>query len=266
MKLHSELPFVTFDLETTGLDTACDRIIQIGIQRITLDNTAPLRGFEPEHVLYKSPVNPQRPIPARVTEITGITDAMVATAPTFAAIAEEVRKLIGDNCYIVGFNHLNFDIPVLWEEFHRCGIAWDVKLPLCIDVGNLFRKVEPRTLAALVKKLFGEELAEAHDASADATATFRCLGAMAEKYPELTNLGASELAAFSKMDDLDGQPVERVDLAGLLVRDAQGVVRYTHKKVRGVALADDPGYAEWMLRGGFSENTKQAIIRELESL
>lgn len=262
---NGEKPLSIFDVETTGVDPASDRIIQIGISRLV--DGAPL--------FYNQLIYPGFDISPRITELTGITNEMLKGKPRFEDVAEKIYPLVSD-CALVGYNLLNFDIPILWEEFNRClplpagplknVQEWKVELPLVIDVGNLYKKLDPRTLAAAVKKYCGRDHEGAHDALEDVIETGEVLFSMERVHPELQGLSQRELAKFSKLDDLEGQPVDRVDLAGTLVRDEKGIVRFTHKKVRGVPVADDMGYARWMLGAGFSENTKSAIRDVLDEL
>lgn len=256
-----ERPLVCFDLETTGTEPATDRIIQIAGMIVEPDD----RTTE-----FNQLVNPGRPIPPKVTELTGITDAMVATAPPFA---EEARRWVWDTfqgCDLLGFNSSNFDVPLLWEEFHRAGYAWNLFDVRQVDVGVLFKQLHRRRLLDAVAVYLGQKRAaafelQAHDALADVRATldvFRSLrGCHAEAGGTL-----DELHRLSTEQELDGQKVQRVDLAGVLVRDEAGDVRYTHKRVRGVKLGDGPGYARWLLGADFSANTKQAVRDELRRL
>lgn len=74
MKLNLTKPLIVFDLETTGLDLVNDRIIQISFIKVHPD------GKEERENIF---INPEKPIPAEVTLLTGISDADVADAPTF---------------------------------------------------------------------------------------------------------------------------------------------------------------------------------------
>ena len=79
MKLNLTKPLIVFDLETTGLDLVKDRIIQISYIKVYPD------GKEERYNFF---VNPEKPIPAEVAQLTGITDADVKDAPTFKEIAK----------------------------------------------------------------------------------------------------------------------------------------------------------------------------------
>src|SRR5438874_9348050 len=102
----SSIAFV--DLETTGMAASGDRITEVGIVRV--DDAS--RVSE-----WSSLVNPERSIPAGVQALTGITNMMVANAPTFARIADEVAERIA-GCVFVAHN-ARFDYGFLKHEFGR---------------------------------------------------------------------------------------------------------------------------------------------------
>ena len=81
MKLNLTKPLVVFDLETTGLDLVNDRIIQISFIKVLPD------GKEERENIF---INPEKPIPTEVTQLTGISDKDVADAPTFRQKAKEL--------------------------------------------------------------------------------------------------------------------------------------------------------------------------------
>ena len=77
MRLNLTKPLVVFDLEATGLDLVNDRIIQISYVKVSPGDK---EGEEERKSIF---VNPGKPIPAFVQQLTGITDDMVKDAPTF---------------------------------------------------------------------------------------------------------------------------------------------------------------------------------------
>ena len=141
MKPILKRPLIVFDLETTGLDLAKDKIIQISYIKVELD------GSEKPVNLF---VNPEQPIPPLVQELTGITDEMVKNAPTFPQIAQKLNKEFA-GCDFAGYNSNKFDIPLLAEEFLRAGIDFDFSKVRTIDASIIFRKMERRNLAAAYK-------------------------------------------------------------------------------------------------------------------
>ena len=94
MKLNLTKPLVIFDLEATGLDLVNDRIIQISFIKAYPD------GKEERENIF---INPGKPIPSEVTQLTGISDEDVAEAPTFKQKAKELADKFS-GCDFAGFN------------------------------------------------------------------------------------------------------------------------------------------------------------------
>ena len=105
MALTLNKPICFFDLETTGVQVAMDRIVEISILKVWPNGNK-------ESVTWR--VNPEQPIPAQATEIHGIDDAMVADEPNFKTLAPKVVQMIKDSD-LAGFNSNRFDIPLLAE-------------------------------------------------------------------------------------------------------------------------------------------------------
>ena len=275
MKLNITKPLVVFDLETTGLDLVNDRIIQISYIKVMPS------GEEKRENIF---VNPGKPIPPLVQQLTGITDADVADAPTFKSMAASLATKF-KGCDFAGFNSNHFDIPMLAEEFLRAGIDFDFSSCRLIDAQTIFHKMERRNLAAAYKFYCGRKMEddfEAHRADQDTEATYRVLMGELDKYSaenqtepdrQLAN-DMDVLAEFSKNND-------NVDFAGRIVwkevtgSDGKPVMGSDGKPLRqevfnfgkhkGLPVADvlkrDPGYFSWMLGGDFTYNTKQVLTR-----
>lgn len=275
MKLNLTRPLIVFDLETTGLDFIRDRIIQISYIKVSPD------GTEERENLF---VNPEKPIPHEVVELTGITNDEVKDAPTFKALAPQLSEKF-KGCDFAGYNSNHFDIPMLAEEFLRAGIDFDFSKVRLIDAQTIFHKMERRNLAAAYKFYCGRKMEEdftAHRADEDTEATYRVLMGELDKYAP----GVQEepdrvlendmdcLAEFSKQND-------NVDFAGRIVwkplvgadgkpvLDADGkeqkVEVFNFGKYKGRPVADvlrtDIGYYSWMMGGDFTFNTKQVLTR-----
>ena len=275
MKLNLTKPLVVFDLETTGLEIAKDRIIQLSYIKVYPE------GKEERNTLF---VNPEKPIPPVVTELTGIGDADVKDAPTFKELSSELLKTF-KGCDFACYNSNNFDIPMLAEEFLRAGIDFDFSKCRLIDAHTIFCKMERRNLAAAYKFYCGrkmEEDFEAHRADQDTEATYRVLMGELDRYnPEtaeepdraLAN-DMDALAQFSKQNDnvdFAGRMIwkEMTDAAGNVLTNADGTVRkqevFNFGKYKGWAVAEvlrkDPGYYSWILASDFTNNTKQVLTR-----
>ena len=175
MKLNLTKPLVIFDLEATGLDLVNDRIIQISFIKAYPD------GKEERENIF---INPGKPIPSEVTQLTGISDEDVAEAPTFKQKAKELADKFS-GCDFAGFNSNRFDVPMLAEEFLRAGVDFDFTKSRLIDAQNIYHKMERRNLAAAYKFYCGrkmEEDFEAHRADQDTEATWRVLQGELDMY------------------------------------------------------------------------------------
>ncbi len=275
MKLNLTKPLVVFDLETTGLDLVNDRIIQLSYIKVFPDGKE-----ERGNIL----INPERPIPSLISQLTGITDDDVKDKPTFKAIAHELNNKF-KGCDFAGFNSNHFDVPLLAEEFIRAGIDFDFSHCRLIDVQTIFHKMERRNLAAAYKFYCGrkmEEDFEAHRADQDTEATYRVLQGELDMYNPETQPEKEKhlpndmdvLAEFSKVNnnvDFAGRIVwkEMTDKDGNVLVDSDGKVRkqevFNFGKYKGQSVADvlhrDPSYYSWMLGGDFTNDTKQVLTR-----
>ena len=243
-----EKPLVVFDIESTGVDPATDRIITLCAWKLHE------WGVTPDSLSIK--VNPGVPIPKETTEVHGISDKDVKDLGLFKDYCQQIAVFFAD-CDLVGFNLLNFDIPILWEEFFRNGYKWDLEGTQVIDVGNIFKKKEERTLAAAVEFYCGVKHEDSHDAEGDVKATAWVLEEQLNAYADLKKMSVKELAEFSQFD-------KRVDLAGKIVMNDDGVAVYNIGKSKGVPVNKDSGFGHWMLDKDFTENTKQVLRKLLD--
>ncbi|MBR1527233.1 MAG: ribonuclease H-like domain-containing protein [Prevotella sp.] len=275
MKLNLNKPIVIFDLETTGLDIVKDRIIQISYIKVSPD------GSEKRNNQF---VNPGMKIAGNITELTGISNEMVADKPTFKEIAQKLNEEF-TGCDFAGFNSNHFDIPMLAEEFLRANIDFNFDKCRLIDVQTIFHKMERRNLAAAYKFYCGRKMEddfEAHRADNDTEATYRVLQGQLDMYepgrqeePERqleNNMDA--LAEISKTNDnvdFMGRMVWKnaLDKNGNPVLDEKGnpvkTEYFNFGKYKGMRVDEvikrDTGYYGWIMSGDFSNNTKQAITR-----
>lgn len=278
MRLNLTKPLVVFDLEATGLDLVNDRIIQISYVKVSPGDK---EGEEERNSIF---VNPGKPIPAFVQQLTGITDDMVKDAPTFKQLAKQLAdSFIG--CDFAGFNSDRFDVPMLAEEFLRAGIDFDFSKCRLIDAQNIFHKREPRNLAAAYRFYTGHKMEDdfrAHRADQDAEATYRVLMGELDKYAP-TTVEEPSLALPNDMNVLaeESRMNNNVDFAGRIVwedvKDKNGKALtdkdgkplrhevFNFGKYKGHVVTDvlhrDPGYYSWMLNADFTLNTKQVLTR-----
>ena len=249
MKLNLQNPIIFFDLETTGVDVAKDRIVELCYIKIFPNGNEESKSMR---------INPCMPIPPHSSEVHGIYDEDVKDCPTFADIASELYNTF-QGCDLAGFNSNKFDIPLLCEEFLRQGMDFDVAKRNCIDVQNIYHKLEKRTLVAAYKYYCGKDLENAHSAIADTRATVEVLEAQLDRYPDDLTNSVKFLAEYSKMNN-------NVDFAGRIIKNDKGVEIFNFGKHKGKPVVDvlrrlDPSYYSWMMQGDFPQNTKQVLTR-----
>lgn len=148
MKLNLKRPIVFLDLETTGVDPAKDRIVEISLVKVMPDGTQEVKTRR---------LNPEMHIPEAASAVHGIHDEDVADCPTFREISKSLWSYIS-GCDFAGYNSNKFDIPVLVEEFLRAGVDVDMDKCRFIDVQNIFHRMEQRTLVAAYKFYCGKIL------------------------------------------------------------------------------------------------------------
>lgn len=245
MRLNLKNPIIFFDLETTGINIASDRIVEISFLKVDLN------GNESSKTLR---LNPGIPIPEKVTAIHGISNEDVKDAPGFNEVAKSLAKDF-EGCDLAGYNSVKFDIPLLAEEFLRAGVDIDLKRRKFVDVQVIFMKMEPRTLSAAYKFFVNKELEEAHSAEADTRATYEVLQAQLDRYSNLEN-DIGKLAEFSAHN-------RHVDFAGRIVYNEDDVEVFNFGKYKGKPVSEilekDPGYYGWMMNGDFPLYTKKVL-------
>ena len=114
MKLTDNVPLIFFDLETTGVNLAVDRIVELSVIKIMPDGTRETKTRL---------INPEMPIPPEATAVHHISDEDVKDAPTFRQLARNLA-IYFEGCDLGGYNVGKFDIPMLTREFARCGIQF----------------------------------------------------------------------------------------------------------------------------------------------
>jgi len=258
MELNLTKPIAFFDLETTGIKVATDRIVEISIVRQQVDGSTKIKTLR---------INPEMPIPPAVTEIHGITDEDVKDCPTFKQVAHDLAQFL-DNCDLAGYNSNHFDIPLLVEEFLRADIDFDLKGRRFVDVQNIFHKMEPRNLGAAYKFYCSKDLVNAHSAEADTIATFEILKAQLDRYAEVAfkdrkgNMIRPVINDIKALSDFS-YSTRAVDLIGHIVYNDKNVEVFNFGKHKGKPVAqvlkDEPSYYDWMMKSEFPLSTKKVL-------
>lgn len=238
-------PIVFFDLETTGPDIVADRAIQFAAIKLTGD----LSGEGEEMNIL---INPGRPILPSAIEVHHITDEMVAGRPKFCELSTDLFRFI-DGCDYAGYNIVQFDVPMLSEEFSRCGIEWPAAGSKFLDALHVFREKERRDLAGAMRFYLDADHIDAHDALADVKATRRVLVAQMARYADVSSVDSYGTFCTNP---------NALDLAGKIMLNEAGEAVYAFGKDKGKSVKRFPGFGQWMLGQSFSANTKN-IVRSL---
>lgn len=245
MELKLNRPICFFDLETTGVDVAKDRIVEIAILKIFPNGNKESKTWL---------VNPTISIPPQTTAVHGITNEKVANEPTFKELASQIYNMIKDSD-LAGFNSDRFDIPLLAEELLRADVDFDMKNRVSVDVQTIFHKKEERTLSAAYRFYCNETLVNAHSAMADTEATYEVLKAQLDRYEDLEN-NMNTLAAYTTRK-------KSVDFAGFIALNAEGKEIFTFGKHKGALVEDvldrEPGYFGWIQNADFPLYTKKVL-------
>jgi DNA polymerase-3 subunit epsilon len=236
-----DLPIVAFDTETTGLEPfGGDRIIEIAIVELRLD----AEGKVAERRDWAQLINPERDIPRKVTEITGISAADVANKPRFEEMAGEIREWLGRGVTVA--HNYAFDLAFLTREFDEASkrmgdplMRWPEPVAE-VDTVDLSMRCFPdarsHKLSDLSERL-GVQLERAHRATDDAAAC-------GYSFVELVRRDRVEddLQAMLDWANAIGRPPED----GPIGPDEHGRIVFQEGPLRGEPVAAHPIHLQWM--------------------
>ena len=247
MQIKLKRPLLFFDIESTGLNVATDRIVEISMIKVMPDGSRDIKTRR---------INPTIPISESARAVHGISDDDVKDCPTFAQLAKSMFQFM-EGCDIAGYNSLKFDIPMLTEEFMRVGLDPKFRERNLVDVQVIFYRKEPRTLSGAYKYYCDKNLEDAHAAEADTMATLEVLEAQLDRYPDLVN-DVPSLAEFTTQKNI-------MDYAARIVLDEHDVPIFNFGKHRGRSvkevLEQEPSYYSWMMNGDFTQDTKNVLTK-----
>ena len=253
MRLQLNRPLVFFDLETTGVNVAYDRIVEISLVKQFPNGNKEGKTWR---------VNPERHIPEDASNVHHIYDADVADMPTFRQLAPEVLAFIAD-CDLAGYNSNHFDVPMLQEELLRAGFDVDLRADRhFVDVFVIFQKHTPRNLTAAYRHYCGKDLEGAHGANADTEATREVLLAQLDRHKDVPST-VEELEQYTMMQ-------KTADLVGRIGYNVDGVEVFNFGKYKGqpieLVFSREPSYYSWIMDGDFPLYTKRICERAMQSV
>ncbi len=203
-----EEPMVVLDFESTGLNTATERVIEIGAVKLVGDTVVDSLSLL---------VNPKKPLKPKITDLTGITDTMLADKETAETAIPKLMDFIGSSA--IAAHNASFDASLLKAELRRLGRTLDVPV---LDTLALSRRMFPEMGSFKLKsvcKQLGVSLKNAHRAVHDATATAFCLAKMLKSLKE-----DKQFTKLSDLNTLRGGAIGESYHVILLVKSQQGLV------------------------------------------
>jgi DNA polymerase-3 subunit epsilon len=249
LPIELDRPLVFFDLETTGLSTQDDRIIEMAILRVSPqgDVMERVRRF-----------NPGIPIHPEASAVHGISDADIADEAPFSARSKSLFDLM-DPCDLGGFNIRRFDLPMLMAEFKRADLDFDHRTRRVIDMQAIFHREEPRDLSAAARFYLDREHQEAHTALGDIRTTAAVLAAQIDRYPHLPR-DMDELHSYC--DEV--LPIRTAVEQWFKKEGAELIFRRGKHKGRPLAevASLEADYLEWMLGADEMDAEVLDVVRE----
>ena len=237
----TEAQILVFDTETTGIDTATDRIVEFGAIGV--------RGQVIGEMAHNY-VNPGMPIPKEASDIHGVTDEKVAGEPRFPGIAGLMRGLMEAADVLCGYNAASYDAPLINAEFARHGFDFRINPARVLDpvifVRWHLRATRNRKLGDMCSE-FGVVLNNAHTAVADSTATGHLLLKMVEAgyIPNDVEQALTEQARYSAVQESE---FKRWSYWLYTDRKDGKTLRLGAGKHIGAALSRvDSGFLDWLL-------------------
>ena len=247
MRVKLDRPICFFDLETTGAKVGKDRIVEIAILRVDINNQESQKVWR---------INPEMDISFQATQVHGISNQMVEKEPNFAHYSNEIYQFI-KGCDLAGFNAIKFDIPILVEELIRADIDFDFSRIRMIDSQVIYHKKEPRNLSAALKFYCNKDLENAHSALDDTIATYEVFKAQLDRYDDLEP-NMDFLSEYTKRNN-------NLDFAGKIRIDSDDDAIFAFGKYAGQKVTDvfksDKGYYSWIMKGDFPEYTKKIFTK-----
>lgn len=230
------LPIVAFDTETTGLQPfAGDRIIEFAAVTLSFNDEGSIEVVSSDSWL----IDPQIPIPKKVTEITGINDSDVAGKPRFHEVAPKIFDLLS-NAIAVAHN-FPFDMAFLTKELKDADLHWPEPIAE-VDTLDVSMRATPdarsHKLGDVCKRL-DIELREAHRATDDAEACGRV-------FLELAKRAAipDDLQRMLQWAGAIGKPPEGCPIGA----DSEGRLVFLEGEHQGEAVGAHPLHLAWMLK------------------
>jgi|688.fasta_scaffold381047_2 DNA polymerase-3 subunit epsilon len=249
MKINK--PIVFFDLETTGLSTTSDRIVEIYMLKKNPD------GTEDE---FYSRFNPYPvPVGKEAEEMHGLSLEVLQNEPSFSERAKDILEFLSGSD-IGGYNIINFDLPFLTEELIRSGINYSFRTHRIFDSWKIWTMSEQRNLKGAVKRFTGEDLEGAHQAKNDVIATAKIFESQLNVFGHLYD-------DMDQLSEITSELKDKLDLSGKfrITENKEIVLTFGKHKDKTVQqiYRDDAGYFQWIFEKSEMPNDVKRIAKSL---
>ena len=188
--------YVVFDIETTGFSAVTDRIIEIGAVKVEDGKITDK---------FSTFVNPKRPIPFRITELTGITDEMVIGSPDIETILPQFIEFIGDAVLVA--HNASFDVGFIEQNCKRQKIEADFTYVDTVALARVLLPALNRFKLDTVAKALNISLENHHRAVDDAGCTAEIFVKFVQMLKELE---LTTLAKVNEFGDLNPDSIKKL--------------------------------------------------------
>ncbi len=243
--MPTNINVLTFDVETTGLNTSVDEIVELCMKRW---------GEKPLTMRFR----PTCPISEEASSVHGMTAEVLKDEPSLFSCLEIIKEWFEWADAIVGYN-VKFDTEILVQNLYRIDYNLDLDAKLIVDPYRLWQEARPRKLTDAFKEFCGGNLDNAHEAEADVLATEDVLNRMVEAFV---------------CDGTWDAPPSWEDLANLTNKDRHlwygtsnhfikhpktGEAVLNFGKHKGQLASESEGYLGWMLTSSFAPSVKKTV-------
>ena len=258
--IFSDNPIIFFDLEGTNKYASTARIVQIAIKKVMPTKTNSITDCE---ILVKNRlIKPEINIPQESIDIHGITNESVENEVMFKEISKSLYSFIKD-CDFVGYNIIQYDLPLLRNEFARWGITFDYLNNKIIDIYLVEKFLNKNakmsySLSETYKRYYKKHFDNAHDAMADVNATYDIF----EK--QLNTIKYN----WCYIDDVMEHIMPPLNLRyikeekSLIKENIDGIHLWNFGKYKGMPLYTNKNYCKWFLTQESFPNNYKNIVKK----
>jgi DNA polymerase III subunit epsilon len=261
LKLNIRKSLVFLKVATTGFEpidkknAKGDRIVEISLIKI---------GADRKVTSGTTLINPGIPIPESATKVNGITNEMVASAPTFKDKASGLLSFIGDSD-LAGFSISNFDLKFLTEEFNRAGIPFTIIGRNIIDLSSIFNQMEKRDFRTAAEKFADKKLTDETISSETANIiAISVLNGMVGQYSNDDRFTTPTAESLHKNFNKNSKSLD-VNSNILLNKDGRPIFNFG--KYKGLLIADtmlsEGQYYDWCINASDLPGDTKLLISKI---